>query len=68
MRDWEVRFIKGPNDWEAKLVDDFFWFLAANLPSNDDGDHMRWKLTKNEDFNIRSFYHKLRDSSSIVFP
>ena len=49
-------------------MDDFFWFLAANLPSNDDGDHMRWKLTKNEDFNIRSFYHKLRDSSSIVFP
>ena len=25
------------------------------------------KLTKNGDFNIHSFYHKLRGSSSIVF-
>ena len=46
----------------------FFQFLATNLPSTDDGDSMRWKLTKNWDFNIRSFYHKLRGSSSIVFP
>ena len=46
----------------------FFLFLAANLPSTDDGDSMRWKLTKNGDFNIRLFYHKLRGSSSIVFP
>ena len=32
-----------------------------------DGDRMRWKLTKNGDFNIRSFYHKL-DGSFVVFP
>ena len=65
---WNVRFIRSPNDWEAELVDDFFWFLAARLPLADDGDRMRWKLTKNGDFNIRSFYHKLRGSSSVVFP
>lgn len=66
-RDWDVRFIWSPNDWEAELVDDFFRFLAANLPSADDGDHMRWMLTKNRDFNIHSFYHKLHGSSSVVF-
>ena len=33
-----------------------------------DGDRMRWKLTKNGDFNIHSFYHKLHGFSSIVFP
>ena len=55
MKNWDVRFIKGPNDWEMELVDDFFRFLTTNLPSKDDGDHMRWKLTKNDDFIICSF-------------
>ena len=50
------------------MVDDFFQFLASNLPSSINGDRMRWKLMKNGDFNIRSFYHKLRGSSSAVFP
>ena len=66
-RGWDVRFIRGPNDWEVELVDDFFRFLAANLPSANDGDRMSWKLTKNVCFNIRSFYHKLHGSSN-VFP
>ena len=49
-------------------MDDLFYFLVSNLPLADDGDRTRWKLTKNEDFTICSFYHKLRDSSSIIFP
>ena len=57
----------GPNDWEAD-VDDFFRFLAANLPSGIDGDRLSWKLTKNRDFTICSNYHKLHGSSSVVFP
>ena len=67
-RTWDVRFIWGPNDWEANVVDNFFQFWASNLPSMTDGDHMRWKLTKNGDFTIRSYYHELHGSSSIVFP
>ena len=67
-RTWDVRFIRGPNDWEVDTVDDFFRFLASNLPLVTDGDRMRWKLTKNGDFTIRSYYHKLHGSSSIVFP
>ena len=67
-RSWDVHFIRGPNDWEANVVDDFFGFLVFNSPSADDGDRMRWKLMKNGDFNIRSFYHKLCGSSSVVFP
>ena len=50
------------------MVDDFFRFLASNLPSVTDGDRLRWILTKNGDFTIRSYYHKLHGSSSIVFP
>ena len=60
MRDWDVCFIRGPNDWEAEVVDDFFWILGIH--------RMRWKLMKDRDFNIRSFYHKLRGSSFMVFP
>ena len=52
------------------MVDDFFRFLAANLPSVDEGDCMRWKLMSNEDnedFNIRSFDHKLCGSFFFFF-
>ena len=66
-RIWDVHFIRGPNDWEVDVVDDFFQFLAPNLPLVTDGDRMRWK-TKNEDFIICSYYHKLHGSSSVVFP
>ena len=67
-RTWDVHFIRGPNDWEADVVDDFFRFLASHLPSMTDGDRLRWILTKNGDFTIRSYYHKLHGSSSIAFP
>ena len=67
-RTWDVCFNRGPNDWEADVVVDFFRFLATNLPSGTDGDRLRWKLTKNGDFTIRSYYHKLHGSTSVVFP
>ena len=50
------------------MVVDFFRLLAANFPLGTDGDRLRWKLTKNGDFTIRSYYHKLQGSSSVVFP
>ena len=67
-RIWDVRFNRGPNDWEADVVDKFLRLLASNLPSGTDGDCLIWKLTKKGDFTIRSFYHKLHVSSSVVFP
>ena len=33
----------------------------------ENGDRMRWKLKKNEDFDIRSFYIELRGSFYVVF-
>ena len=57
-RTWDVRFIRGPN-----VVVDFFRFLASNQSPVTEGDRMRWKLTKNEDFTICSFYHKLHGRS-----
>ena len=62
-RIWDVRFNRGPNDWEVDVVDEFLCLLASNLPSGTDGDHLKWKLTKNGDFTIRSYYYKLHGSS-----
>ena len=46
----------------------FLRILGANTPPLDVGDRMRWKLKPNGNFDIRSYYNKLRDSLSIVFP
>ena len=50
------------------MVDDFFRFLASYLLSVTDSDRLRWNLTKNGNFTIRSYYRKLHGSSSITFP
>ena len=50
------------------VVDEFLRSLGSNLPPTENGDRMWWKLTKNEDFDIRSFYNKLRGPLPIIFP
>ena len=49
-------------------MDEFFCTLGSNLPPTENGDLMRWKLTKNGDFDICSFYNKLRGLLTIIFP
>ena len=51
-RSWNVRLITEPNDWELGVVDEFFRTLGFNLLETKNRDHMRWKLTKNGDFDI----------------
>ena len=46
----------------------FLRILGANTPPLDVGDWMRWKLKPIGEFDIRSYYNKLRKSPSIVFP
>uniref|UniRef100_A0A7N2N1U9 Reverse transcriptase zinc-binding domain-containing protein n=1 Tax=Quercus lobata TaxID=97700 RepID=A0A7N2N1U9_QUELO len=64
----DVHFTRRPNDWEMGDVDDFLRTLGSNLPPTEDEDRMRWKLTKYGDFDIRSFYNKLRTPLPIIFP
>ena len=52
-RSWDVCFIRRPNDLAMGVVDEFLCTLGFNLPPTEIGDHMRWKLTKNGDFDIR---------------
>ena len=49
-------------------MDEFLRTLGSNLPHTKNEDRMRWKLTKNGVFDIRSFYNKLRSSLPIIFP
>ena len=49
-------------------MDAFLRTLGSNLPPTENEDCMQSKLTKNEDFDIRSFYNKLRGSLSIISP
>ena len=67
-RIWDVRFSRDLNDWEMDEGLHFLRILGANTPPLDVGDRMRWKLKPNGNFDIRSYYNKLRDSLSIVFP
>ena len=67
-RIWDVRFIREFNDWEMVEGLHFLHILGANTTPMDVGDRMKWKLKPNEDFDIRSYYNKLRNSPLIVFP
>ena len=49
-------------------MDELLRTLGSNLPPTENGDRMRWKLTKNGDFDIRSCYNKLRGPLPIIFP
>ena len=51
-RSWDICFIQRPNDWEMGGVDEFLCTLGSNLPLTENGDCMRWKLTKTGDFDI----------------
>ena len=49
-------------------MDDFLHTLGSNLSPTENGDCMRWKLTKNGDFDVLLFYNKLRSPLPISFP
>lgn len=50
-----------------ELVRAFLHFLDSRIPPNEVGDKLWWKLKRNGDFDICSFYGVLRGSSSLLF-
>ena len=67
-RIWDVRLIRDLNEWEMDEGLHFLRMLGANTPPLDVGDRMRWKLKPNGEFDTWSYYNKLWDPPSIVFP
>ena len=49
-------------------MEDLLCTLGSNLSQFVNGDHLRWKLTKNGDFDISLFYNKLQGPLPIIFP
>ena len=67
-RSWKVLLLRDPNDWEMGDVDEFLHTLYSYLPHSEQGERMIWKLLKKGDFDIRSFYDKLRSPLPFTFP
>ena len=67
-RSWKVLLLRDPNDWEMGVVDEFLHTLGSDLPQSEQGDRMIWKFSKKGDFDICSFYDKLRSPLPIIFP
>ena len=67
-RIWDVRLIRDLNEWEMDEGLLFLRILGVYTPPLDVGDRKRWKLKPNGEFDTQSYYNKLRDSPSIVFP
>lgn len=55
------------NDCELDLVAAFHHLLDFHIPLKVDGDWARWRLKKNVEFDIHSFYNALRGSNSVNF-
>ena len=49
-------------------MDEFLHTLGSNLPHSKQIDRMIWKLSKKGDFDVCSFYDKLRCPLPIIFP
>ena len=47
---------------------DFLHILESNTPLTENGDCMRWKLKKNEEFDIHLHCNELRGPLSAVVP
>jgi hypothetical protein len=66
--EWNVHFVRNFNDWEVEGVASFFELLHSHTSFKEGGDGLRWRLTGNGIFNIRSYYLALRDNHPVTFP
>ena len=68
VREWNVSFVRGFNDWEVVVVVKFFDFLYSIAEPKGGVDGLRWKLCKDGVFDSRSFYLALSSRPGVRFP
>lgn len=68
VREWNVSFVRGFNDWEVVVVVEFFDFLYSIAEPKGGVDGLRWKLCKDGVFDSRSFYLALSSRPGVRFP
>ncbi|XP_030925058.1 uncharacterized protein LOC115952118 [Quercus lobata] len=54
---WHFRFLQDFNDLELDLVASVLHLLESHIPITEDGDKVKWRLKKNEEFDIRFLYN-----------
>ncbi|WJZ84180.1 hypothetical protein VitviT2T_003796 [Vitis vinifera] len=65
--DWDIRFVRGFNDWELDLVGNLLHTLRGFNPTLDE-DAVFWKGGKNGKFKVREAYNLVVNSGASNFP
>ncbi|RVX17265.1 hypothetical protein CK203_003795 [Vitis vinifera] len=64
---WNLRFIRGFNDWELTLVDELLQILRSQRITLEE-DLALWKGGKNGKFDVKDAYRLLTSHSTPLFP
>ena len=62
-RVWSLRFYREFNHWDSLLH-----FIQTRIPRGGGSDNLSWCLNGSGKFDVRSFYHKIRNAPLTSFP
>ena len=65
---WSLRFYRKFNDWELAALYSLLHFIQTWIPRGEGCDRLCWGLNGSGKFDIRSFYHKIRNAAPSTFP
>ena len=67
-RVWTLRFYREFNDWELAASYSLFHSIQTRIPRGGGSDKLSWCLNGSGKFDVRSFYHKIRNVTLPTFP
>ena len=67
-RVWSFRFYREFNDWELAASYSLLHFIQTRIPRGRGCNKLCWDLNGSGKFDIRSFYHKIRNAVPSTFP
>ena len=67
-RVWSLRFYREFNDWELVASYSLLHLIQTQTPRGGGCDSLSWGLNGSGKFDIRSYYHKIRNAAPSTFP
>ena len=67
-RVWSSRFYREFNDWDLAASYSLLHFIQTWFPKGGGSDKLCWRLNGSGKFDVRSFYHKIRNVTLSTFP
>ena len=67
-RVWSLRFYREFNDRELTASYSLLHFIQTRIPRGEGSDKLFWCLNGSGKFDVRSFYHKIRNVTLPTFP